>query len=333
MKVSIIIPCFNEVEFIRQCVASIDLSCKEYGEKYEIIIADGGSDDGTLELLTELSSNYEFLNVINNPNKLQVYALNQMISVLTGEYVIRCDAHAIYGVNYVSDLVGFLVDNPDVGNAGTQVITKSVKKGLVADSISVCLGSRFGVGGSHRSIFFSEIIDCDTVLFGAWNRRIFEEVGLFDVNFIRGQDLEHNIRIARKGYRVVQLPIEGVTYFSRNNYKKLFNMMKQYASVKPMLFKKGYGFPNYRSLIPFLMYAFFLVFSFISPQIAIAVFSLYLLFAFSFSFYESCRVSKIYLVANIFVGYLLQHIGHAFGMTLGLLAILFNSRINWQHTR
>lgn len=331
MKVSVIVPCYNEIDFIRPCLESIYEACLEFGEGFEIIVSDGGSDDGTMDELNELRVEIKELLLLNNSKKKQVYALNQMLGDASGEYIVRCDVHAIYDRLYVRRLIDFLESNPDVGNVGAQVNTCSLKDGLVEQAISVCLSSKFGVGSSHRSTYSDDVVDCDTVLFGAWRASVFKNIGKFDENFIRGQDLEHNLRILKSGLRVVQIPYLGVTYFTRNSYRQLFNMMKQYASVKPMILLKGLELGSYRSFAPFIMYLTFLLFGLISSKLLLTSCCVYLGMAAYFSAKSDLKGwgGKFLIV----IGFVVQHMGHAYGMLLGFYYGIRNRNINWEVTR
>jgi len=141
MKVSIIIPVLNERKFIKRCLDSI---LKNNYEKslLEILIFDGGSDDGTYEILKEYEKKYDFIKVFRNKKKYQVYALNEGIRKAKGNIIIRCDAHSEYPENYISTLVKYHKLN-------------------IADNI--------GVGVSYRTIKNSnKPIYVDTVPFGSW---------------------------------------------------------------------------------------------------------------------------------------------------------------------
>ena len=57
-KLSIIIPCFNEKKTIEKILARADQSLKKYNIlNYEILIVDDSSNDGTIEILKNLTKN------------------------------------------------------------------------------------------------------------------------------------------------------------------------------------------------------------------------------------------------------------------------------------
>lgn len=338
MNLSVIVPIFNERKYIESCLNSIIDALNEI-DSYELLLCDGGSTDGTLEVLNEYAKRYSFIRIMDNPHRVQVHALNIMLDVCCGEYVVRCDAHSSYPNRYFSILVNALKNDGGIGNIGLPTETLPGDDSNKSIAISINLNSKFGVGISHRttSLKLGEIVNVDTVLFGAWRRSVFDKVGLFDENYIRGQDYEHNIRIRKSGFRISQIcSDEVVKYYTRNEYRKLFNMMKQYASVKPLIMRDHKIIPNFRSLIPFGFYLtmlIFIVFGFLNFGLILAL--TYLFSAFFFSAYECFkRALPVKMCFLVFFGYLVQHAGHAFGMLVGLKNIIFRKgTINWGGTR
>jgi len=73
--------------------------------------------------------------------------------------------------------------------------------------------SRFGVGNSSFRTGGEAEREVDTVGFGCWPGRVFEQFGLFDERLVRNQDIEYNNRIRRGGGRIVISPDIRLTYF------------------------------------------------------------------------------------------------------------------------
>lgn len=80
LKISIITPCFNRSEFITEAIRSVldqNYPC------FEHIIIDGGSNDGTLQIL----SKYPHLKIISEPDKGVYDALNKGINQAKGDII------------------------------------------------------------------------------------------------------------------------------------------------------------------------------------------------------------------------------------------------------
>lgn len=346
LRVSVIIPTYNEAETIEGVVESIR-NCKFSDESFEILISDGLSTDGTLEIIRELESKYVNVFGFINGKKFQVHALNSLIEKCKGKYIVRCDAHAVYPENYIVDLADVLEKYPDVGNAGVPTQNIPGDDTLKALAISRGMNSKVGVGVSHRTNVAKiplEGRDCDTVLFGSWNSSVFDVVGRFDENFIRGQDYEHNVRVRKCGLRVAQFDGSPVQYKTRENYKKLFNVIKQYASAKPYIYLKHRMIPSIRSVIPLVFYLFLVFGLFFELRLTLTLTSCYLAIVFYVALKAGLTerfnpdLSKLkakiqycyYFAGSIFT----MHIAHAIGTFIGLVSMFKKVKtINWDGTR
>src|SRR5262249_3493008 len=102
--VSIIIPCRNEVRDIEACLSSV-LAQQEPRQGFEVIVADGMSDDGTRELLRKIETREPRIRVIDNPNRIASTGLNAGIRAARGEVIVRMDAHTEYTPDYIRKCV------------------------------------------------------------------------------------------------------------------------------------------------------------------------------------------------------------------------------------
>ena len=83
LDVSIIVPCRNEKDHIEACVRSI-LTQQSPPGGFEIIVADGMSDDGTREILKRLVQNHSCLRVLDNPRRVTPSGMNVGIRAARG---------------------------------------------------------------------------------------------------------------------------------------------------------------------------------------------------------------------------------------------------------
>jgi succinoglycan biosynthesis protein ExoA len=93
--VSIVIPCRNERDQIEATIRSILAQESPVGG-FEVIVADGMSDDGTRGILQELADEDPRLRIIDNPGRIASTGLNQAIQAARGAIVARMDAHTEY---------------------------------------------------------------------------------------------------------------------------------------------------------------------------------------------------------------------------------------------
>jgi len=246
--VSIIIPCRNEEEFIGKCLDSI--IAQDYPkDRIEILVIDGRSTDKTRENVKKYAQKYPFIKVLDNPRKITPTALNIGIKRAKGEIIIRMDAHNVYEENYISKCVKYLKEY-NVDNVGGILITLPANNTIVAQSIALAFSHPFGVGNAYFRIGSKKPKFVDTVPFGCYKKEVFEKIGLFDEDLLRGQDAEFNARLKKNGGKILLIPKIVSYYYARDSLSKLWRMYFQYGYFKPLTAKKIGNVYTFRQLIP-----------------------------------------------------------------------------------
>ena len=113
MRVSVIIPCFNEFQTISKILDKV-LENKNYN--YEIIIIDDFSTDGSRELIEKISKEKKVDSIIlNEKNYGKGYSIRQGIKKATGDIILIQDADLEYDPNdYQKLLEPIFKNNADV---------------------------------------------------------------------------------------------------------------------------------------------------------------------------------------------------------------------------
>jgi len=88
---------------VEQLVKELDA----FGEPYEIIIAENGSSDRTVELANELEEKYPFVHLMRSPKPDYGFALKQGILTATGRFVI-CDEIDLGIIDFYRDALAIL---------------------------------------------------------------------------------------------------------------------------------------------------------------------------------------------------------------------------------
>ena len=127
MKLSVVIPAYNEVATIEQILDRVDAISHEK----EIIVVDDGSTDGTAQRLNEISETKDIKTIFHGVNKGKGAALKTGFQHVSGDLVIIQDADLEYDPRDYDILIAPILD----GRA------------------DVVFGSRF-LGGPHRVLFF-----------------------------------------------------------------------------------------------------------------------------------------------------------------------------------
>ena len=259
--ISYILPIRNEFGFIEKTLQSI-LS-QNNGKDFEILVADGMSDDGTREIVKEFQKRNSSIILINNLEKIVSTGFNRALSIAKGNVIIRVDGHSILGNNFTQHCLNAFekVDAVCVGGA-----TEHVASGFIGSSIKIAQSSIFGVGGVafRQGLTGGEFVD--TLAFGAYKREVFEELGGYDEELVRNQDDEFNFRLIQNGGKIWLDPSINSKYFPRTSFVKLFKQYFQYGFYKIRVMQKRRGIASLRHLVPAL---------FIIAIITVLIYSLY----------------------------------------------------------
>jgi glycosyltransferase involved in cell wall biosynthesis len=226
--VSILIPCFNESDYIEQTLNSL-LDNSYPKNFYEIIIIDGGSTDGTKTIVGNIIKINKNIKIIDNPKKIQSAGLNIGIKKSRGSILIRADAHAIYDKHFIRESVKLLTSN-SFQNVGP--FQKSVGVGILSQSISMAMNSFFGLGNAKYRLSDNYIEKVKSVWLGAWFKEKLIEINGFDESLKIAEDFDLNYRLRIDGGEIVASNKIKATYIVRKSIKDLFVQFYKYGFWK-----------------------------------------------------------------------------------------------------
>ncbi|HEX5062318.1 MAG TPA: glycosyltransferase family 2 protein [Kofleriaceae bacterium] len=247
-RVTIAMPAYNEAQYIEACITSVQR--QDYpAELVEILVADGRSTDRTREILAKLAAADPRIVMIDNPERLQAAGLGQIVKQAMGDVVVRMDVHCEYAPDYVRKCIETL-ERTGADNVGGAQRAKA--KTAFQRALCAALTSPLGVGGAkYRSADAEGFVD--TVFLGAFRRKVFETVGLWDPAAITNEDSELNQRILENGGQVYLSRDIVVHYFPRDSFRSLAKQYFKYGRGRAHTLLKLRRFPTVRPLLPFLM--------------------------------------------------------------------------------
>ncbi len=246
--VTIAMPAYNEERFIETCIRSVQ--AQDYPrDRIEILVADGRSTDRTREILAELSAADPRIRMVDNPERLQAAGLNRLIREARGEIVVRMDVHCEYAPTYVRACVETM-EKTGADNVGGAQRAKA--KNAFQQALCAALSSPLGVGGAgYRDASKEGFVD--TVFLGAFKKKIFETIGLYDPKAITNEDAELNQRLLESGGKIYLSREIEVHYYPRDSFKTLAKQYYKYGRGRARTLLKLRRFPTIRPAIPFLM--------------------------------------------------------------------------------
>jgi succinoglycan biosynthesis protein ExoA len=243
--VSLIVPCRNEKNYIEPCIRSLLAQALPVGS-FEIIVADGLSNDGTRDILARLAAEYACLRLVDNPGRIVSTGLNTAIRAARSKIIVRIDVHTQYAPDYVSQCLAVLQETgaDNVGGPGVAQGT-----GYIGRAVAAAFQSPFAVGGArwHNPHYTGPV---DTVHLGCWRRDVFERIGFFDEELVRNQDDEFNLRLSRAGGLIWQSPRIKSWYHPRASLRSLWRQYTQYGYWKVRVIQKHCLPASVRHLVP-----------------------------------------------------------------------------------
>lgn len=201
MKLSVIIPCYNETGTIEDIV---DAVLKAPLDGPEIIIVDDFSTDGTREKLKDIEPRVAKV-LYHDRNRGKGAALRTGIKEAAGDIIIVQDADLEYDPNEIPKVI----------------------KPILDEKADVVYGSRFTGGASHRVVFFWHMLgnkfltmlsnmltdltltDMETC-YKAFRREVIQSIEIEENRF--GFEPEITAKVAKKKFRIYEV---GISYYGR----------------------------------------------------------------------------------------------------------------------
>lgn len=110
-RASIIMPVYNNAAFVQEAIHS--MLVQTYKD-FELIVIDDGSTDGSAELIDRFKDP-RIRKIMHRQNRGVVSALNEGLSLATGEYIVRMDGDDVSTPNRLDIQISFMNQNPDIG--------------------------------------------------------------------------------------------------------------------------------------------------------------------------------------------------------------------------
>jgi glycosyltransferase involved in cell wall biosynthesis len=332
-KVSVLIPCRNEVQYIESCIHNV-FSFDQPPGGFEVIVIDGMSTDGTREVLSRLRNQFADLVVMDNPGKIVPSSMNVGIRRARGEYIVRADVRCIHPRSYLCDLVE-LSEKTGADNVGG-VLVPQLSNGYTQNAIALAYKSRIAMGGALRDRG-SFIGETDTVYGGCFKRQRLLEVGMYDEAMVRNQDDELSFRLREKGGKIIQDGRIKVQYSPRSSFRHLFKQFMQYGYWKVSVVKKHPQQASLRHFLPALLVLSLVTLGLLIPFTRYGLYGFlllsgsYLLAVGLFSFKAARKMSGWLLPGLIFAIFLI-HISFGTGFIIGSICKPFRLKLNWFET-
>lgn len=199
--VSIIIPCYNQGQFLEDCINSI--LCQKI-EEWEIWIVNDGSDDNTAQLAKEFLNQHSKIHYIYQSNQGLSAARNSGMGRAKGEFLLFLDADDWLEPDYLSKYLEITAFHPDFQLYRCGYAYWDRPGGYRFHSHAAA-----GIGEIFPNVLTQNIGPCHSILI---RRDFANKLGGFDVSLKSCEDWDFWIRAGRAGAKVHSISVVLVAY-------------------------------------------------------------------------------------------------------------------------
>lgn len=187
-KISIVIPSYNMADFIEETIQSI---INQNYPDFECIVMDGGSDDGTLDILKKYDSDIIW---VSEKDKGQSEAINKGLERATGDILAYLNADDAYESGCFQKIADYFEKNPTVKwvYGKCKIIDENGREiRRLINSYRYFWQKRY----NYNWLLVLDFIAQPAVF---WRRELTEEIGLFDVEQHLSMEYEYWLKAGAK---------------------------------------------------------------------------------------------------------------------------------------
>jgi peptidoglycan-N-acetylglucosamine deacetylase len=263
-SIAVVVPAYNEEKVILQTIASL-LAC-EHPERFEIVVVDDGSTDGTYRLARDTFADDPRVGVYTKPNGGKPAALNFGLAKTQAEIVVALDADTVFTRDTITKLVRHFAD-PRVG-----AVAGNAKVGN-RRNLMTCWQALEYITSQNLDRRAFDALNCITVVpgaVGAWRREPMMRAGGFS-DATLAEDADLTMAIRKQGFAVryedeavalTEAP-DTVRGFIRQRFRWMFGTMQAAWKHADVLFRPRYGALGFVALPNVLIFQ--VLFPLISP--------------------------------------------------------------------
>ncbi|MDD5746274.1 MAG: glycosyltransferase, partial [Candidatus Omnitrophica bacterium] len=251
--ISIIIPVRNAERTLEKTFEYI-MNVQYPRESMEIVIADGGSTDKTLDVIKQWQKKYPFIRLVEVPNcPSPGFARNKALDVVKGEFIFFTDGDCAPCQTWITDMLKVFEKDPQVGIVGGEIYTLRVDPDNLTELY--CEHFRFNMvapryGFTITEGYFPPLTDkSPTQIAGhrayffvtanaAYRKKAIDQAQARFWSEPTGEDMEFGLQIQQHGWKLYFEPKAKVDHMHRADFPALKKVWVTYGMAHAPLLAK-----------------------------------------------------------------------------------------------
>ena len=213
VEVSIIIPVFNQLRFTQACLAS--LQEQQRTERFEVIVVDDCSTDGTAEAVPRIP---ELVYLRNETNSGFIASCNRGTEKARGNYLVFLNNDTLVKPGWLTALLDTFAEEPQAGIVGSKLVYPD---GRLQEAGGIvwrdALGWNYGKSDDPEKPEYNYLREADYCSAAALviPKALFHSVGGFDSRYAPAyyEDTDLAFKVRRAGYKVLYQPLSEVIHY------------------------------------------------------------------------------------------------------------------------
>lgn len=238
-ELTVVMPIRNEADQIGSVLDQLQAQSLP-PERFEILVVDGMSEDGTREIVQAAMQRCPGIRFFDNPRGLSGVARNIGVQHATTPYVLFVDGHCrIESREMLATALAAFQRGERCLSRPQPLVGTGCRPFQTA--VSLARGSLLGHYAGSK-IYEAEDRHCNPLSAGCgYARDLYLELGGVDESFDAGEDLEFNLRVHQRGVMALHCHDLALAYLARPTWRDLFRQLYRYGHGRARMARKHPG--------------------------------------------------------------------------------------------